>query len=126
VVNEGKIYVTNSGTGEVYDPSRERWTTFAAIPNGVVDISISVVGGRIYSFGGFDSGMTVPGSSVFIYDPTSDTWAQLTDMPFKGWVFTASEVDGKFYIFGGIDQEYHDGIRDPQPKSNVWEVTIDS
>ncbi len=125
VILEGKIYVTNGGTGEAYDPTIERWAPIEKIPGSVGGISISAVEGKIFSFGGVNGYSGLPVSSVYIYDHLSNTWAQLTDMPFIAWMFSISEVDGKMYLIGGLEQHWDESYIDPQPLPSVWEVSID-
>lgn len=123
VVINGKIYATNGGANEVYDPSNNRWSAIANFPGKVVSKTVSELDGRLYTFGGGSA--SVPQAVVFMYDPVSDVWEQLSDMPFSRWEMAASQVNGKIYLFGGVEQEFGESLRNPQPLSSVWEITIE-
>lgn len=76
-----------------------RWSTVAAQPFSVNEAQGKVVGGKLYSFGGFDSRKTTftPTKRSYVYDPKLNIWTAIADLP-----FTPNGTD-----FGGIT---HAGI----------------
>ena len=109
IVLDGKIYIIggcNTPAGpslgteilvvDVYDPATDSWSQKGNIPGRIGAGFTSVVGGKIYAFGGY-GGL----DKVREYDPLTDTWDRKTDMPTGRVGLSTSLVDGKIYVIGG-------------------------
>ena len=86
------------------------WTQKADMPIKKLQHSTSVVGGKIYSIGGWYAiGESYPVwealTRVDEYDPTTDTWTRKADMPTGRGHTSAAVVNEKIYIIGGDASE---------------------
>ena len=81
-----------------YDPGTDTWSTRAGLGS-FYQRATSVVGGKIYAFGGIAGGG--PLSTSHVYDPSADMWSGLPSMPTPRTQATAATVGGKMYVFGG-------------------------
>ncbi|MHC4539452.1 MAG: Kelch repeat-containing protein [Planctomycetota bacterium] len=85
------------------------WARKTDMPIKKYQPSTSVVGGKIYSIGGWyiDEGWRLYQwealTRVDEYDPTTDTWTRKADMPTGRGHTNACVVDGKIYVIGGND-----------------------
>lgn len=85
------------------------WVTVASQPYGNSEAQAAVVGGKLYSFGGFDSTKSccTPTARAYVYDPAVDTWTAIRSMPpmnstGRGGVTHAGMVaDGAAIYFAG-------------------------
>jgi N-acetylneuraminic acid mutarotase len=73
----GIIYVIGGASGELafstveaYDPATDTWTEKTSMPKARTGLATSVVGGKIYAFGGTPSTHGAPMSTVYEYDAT--------------------------------------------------------
>jgi len=71
----GIIYAIGGSSGETafstveaYDPATDTWTEKTSMPKARTGLATSVVGGKIYAFGGTPSGHGAPMSTVYEYD----------------------------------------------------------
>jgi N-acetylneuraminic acid mutarotase len=82
------------------------WTDDAMQPYFVSEAHSTVVGSKLYSFGGFDSikqsqGLYTPTRRAYVYDPSSKVWTPIKDMP-KGLTHAGLTNDGtNIYYAGG-------------------------
>jgi N-acetylneuraminic acid mutarotase len=135
VLNE-KIYAIGGLSGwssndanvhavEEYDPATDTWTSKAEIPNARTFLSMDVVNGKIYTFGGASSAQVVC-SVVEVYDPVSDTWTDTTaQLPASRGAGSASVVNGKIYVIGGIPSNFSapvSKIEEYDPVTDNWVV----
>jgi len=76
----------------------------AALPKGLNHIAIVALGGKLYTFGGFErqNRDAVPDANV--YDPATDTWAPIAPVPTKRGSIAAAALDGKIHLVGGRDE----------------------
>ena len=100
----GKDWTDPIDFHQVYDPSADRWSLRAPIPdpNGGLGWAMATVyAGQIYLFGG-GSGPGLEGSArVWLYDPTTDAWSRLADMPVERINGAAVTAGDYIYSFGG-------------------------
>ena len=94
----GKIYVTGGecdtfptdhdenqlmvNSVYVYDPQANTWAQLASMDTARRNQASAAVGGKLYVFGGVNSGERL--STAEVYDPASDSWVQgpsLTSAP---------------------------------------------
>ena len=114
-----RIYVVGGSTREidtltsglVLDAAgKEGWKPIAAMPSGLNHIATAVLGGRLYTMGGFAG--RAPGetgsrlhqgatSHVFRYDPAADAWETLAPLPTGRGAVGAAVIDGKIHVVGG-------------------------
>lgn len=111
-VLNGRIYVAggllspNTGYSahfEAYDPTQDRWTRLATLPQARHHIALAAEGGLIYAVGGFSGGFPrwQAQAEVFIYDPATDRWRPGVPLPAPRAEGVAAAVNGKVYLIGG-------------------------
>lgn len=84
-----------------------RWSELPARPLGTSEGHGAVVGGKLYTFGGFawDSPCCTPWRYAFVYDPGTGAWARLADMP-EGVTHAGTATDGTdIYWAGGFPED---------------------
>lgn len=117
---------TPSPTHIAEDPyfTQITWSTVASQPYSNSEAQSAVVGGKLYSFGGFDSTKPccTPTRRVFVYDPTTNTWTRLADMP-KGITHGGFTSDNEHIYYAG---GYIEGTGGNQifGTTQVWKYTI--
>ncbi|MBM3235253.1 hypothetical protein FJZ31_03030 [Candidatus Poribacteria bacterium] len=80
----------------------DTWTRKTDMPTPRLNLSTSVVGGKIYAIGGGKDIYSLQDySTVEEYNPATDTWIRKADMPTPRGAHSASVVDGKVYVIGG-------------------------
>jgi N-acetylneuraminic acid mutarotase len=85
---------------EVYDAAKNKWTTLAPMPLGVVNPASAVLNGRLYVFGGQPrAGLT--SNLIQVYDPHTNHWTTTT-MPIARSGAGAVEVYGIAFVAGGV------------------------
>jgi N-acetylneuraminic acid mutarotase len=135
-VVDGKIYVIGGSeasapgtnhvrTVEVYDPGTDSWTQKDDMPRLVSAGFSSVVGGKIYVFGGYGGSPRVDE-----YDPATDTWTQKDDMPTARHAHATSVFDDKIYVIGGYEPRTagYPGMTTVDvfdPATNTWTTAPD-
>ena len=153
---DGKIYVvggaydmgTYSGappaaaylaTGEVYDPSSDKWTPIAECYHGLIlcrrgGHSVVALGGKIYAIGGQQSPPAWPGGShdalkkCDVYDPITDSWAPIGDMNHGRVFFGCGVCGGRIYAMGGTDGGWsvlNNTCEVYDPIDNSWNMITD-
>ena len=100
---------------------KDAWTGKADMPTPRWALSTSVVDGKIYAIGGFDSNTNAL-SAVEEYDPMTNTWVTKKDMPTARGALSTSVVNGKIYAIGGFDERiYQLGVvEEYDPQTNTW------
>ncbi|MHC4175396.1 MAG: Kelch repeat-containing protein [Planctomycetota bacterium] len=73
------------------------WTQKADMPTTRYGFSTSVVGGKIYAFGGWRT-LT----RVDEYDPVTDAWTKKADLPVEMYLLSTCVVNEKIYVTGGL------------------------
>ena len=94
-------------TVEAYDPTTDAWTKKADIPTKRMWFSTSVVGGKIYAFGGQTlverRGKKIAKTvrAIDVYDPVADAWEKIGDAPRARMRMSTVALNGKIYVIGG-------------------------
>lgn len=108
------FYAIGGGNGSLhannethrYDPGADKWTVHAPMPTKRGFVAHAQWGGKIYVFGGRDSGPTNGGKDVKdeseAYDPATDSWSTLAPLPSKRNGAMAGAIGGKIYVAGGF------------------------
>jgi N-acetylneuraminic acid mutarotase len=138
VLND-KIYVMGGMTGpetpdhmsnklEVFDPSTNAWSTPATTGTFTPrnNLCACVVGGKIYTIGGFNASNDV--NTFEVFDPATNTWSTpKTSGTFDPHgAFTAHVINGKIYTIGGFNNLAPKGHRVISevsvfdPATNTW------
>jgi N-acetylneuraminic acid mutarotase len=138
VVN-GKIYVMGGAIGpetpenmsnklEIFDPATKVWSTPATTGTFTPrnNLCACVVGGKIYTFGGFDANNDV--NTFEVFDPAANTWSTpKTNGTFSPHgAFTAHVINGKIYTIGGFNNlapAHHRVLNEVDvfdPSTNTW------
>jgi hypothetical protein len=84
-----------------------RWSGLAARTEGTSEAHGALVGGKLYTFGGFDwfKSCCTPTRHAFVYDPATNRWSQLADMP-EGVSHAGTTTDGTdIYWAGGFVED---------------------
>jgi Kelch motif protein len=89
---------------ERYDIASDTWTTVAPLPSPRSDLAASVVGGKVYVFGGCRTQASIL-HDVDVYDPVTDTWdTSPADMPTaRAGMYAVANKGGTVYVIGGWD-----------------------
>ena len=93
-------------TVEAYDPTTDKWTKKADIPTKRMWFSLSVVGGKIYAFGGQTlvdrrgKKIAKTARAIDVYDPVADAWENLGDAPRARMRMSSVALNGKIYVIG--------------------------
>ena len=113
-----------SPQGYVYDPSTQRWSLIASLPQRLAAPAAGFADGRLYVAGGWD-GVGVAVSSAYAYDPSSGTWSPAASLPQPVGGGAASAVlGGQLYVIGGCGDgeciRTSDAVYRYDPGSNSW------
>ena len=140
-VLDGKIYVMGGMTGpetpdhmsnklEIFDPATNLWSTPATTGTFTPrnNLCACVIGGKIYTMGGFDASNDL--NTFEVFDPATNTWsAPKTNGTFSPHgAFTAQVVDGKIYTIGGFNNlapAHHRVLSEVDvfdPSTNTWSM----
>ncbi|MEO7863080.1 MAG: kelch repeat-containing protein, partial [Nitrospirales bacterium] len=82
-----------------YDPAVDRWARAADLPTPRSGITASVVGGRVYVFGGEGGVGTFRENEA--YDPTRDTWQSMAPMPTGRHGLGSAVMNGRIHVISG-------------------------
>jgi N-acetylneuraminic acid mutarotase len=111
-VLDGRIYVAggllspNTGYSahfEAYEPTKDRWTRLATLPQARHHIALVAEGGLIFGIGGFSGGFPnwQAQSDVYVYDPTVDRWRAGVPLPNARAEGVVAAIQGHVYYIGG-------------------------
>uniref|UniRef100_A0A7N0UI02 F-box/kelch-repeat protein n=1 Tax=Kalanchoe fedtschenkoi TaxID=63787 RepID=A0A7N0UI02_KALFE len=81
-----------------FDPFRQQWSEVASMSTPRSDFACSVICGKVYVGGGWNSSFTGGLSSAEVYDPVKDRWDNLPTMPNPRAGCFGVSYDCKFYI----------------------------
>jgi Kelch motif protein len=104
-------------------PTGFSWSARATLPIPRTDHAAVVLGGKLYSIGGF-SGSTL--AEVDQYDPASNTWTRKRDLQAARREFAAGAVNGKIYVACGMSWTdpnavtYVKTTEEYDPASDTW------
>ena len=78
------------------------WSRLADRPLGTSEAHGAEVGGKLYTFGGFNwaTPCCTPWRYAFVYDPASNAWSPLADMP-EGVTHAGATTDGTDVFYAG-------------------------
>ena len=88
---------------EEYDPSNDRWTIKAPLPEKINHAGAGAVENQLFVIGGY--GKSGASSRVFRYEAKSDTWITQTSMPTPRGALAVAEFDGKLFAIGGKNKD---------------------
>ncbi|MBL0917571.1 MAG: kelch-like protein [Hydrogenophaga sp.] len=108
----GRIYVAggllNPNTGysahfEAYDPTTDRWTRLATLPEARHHIALAAAAGRIHAVGGFTGGFPNwrAQADTWVYDPGANRWSAGAPLPYASAEGVFAGIDGRLYLVGG-------------------------
>jgi len=84
-----------------------RWSELEPRPEGTSEAQGALVGGKLYTFGGFDpfKPCCTPTRHAFVYEPGSNSWSPLADLP-EGVSHAGTATDGTdIYLVGGFVED---------------------
>jgi formylglycine-generating enzyme required for sulfatase activity/N-acetylneuraminic acid mutarotase len=97
---------TTSARLQIYDSTRDTWTTGASLPIELGWPMVAVFRDIIYVFGGMRSG-AVSTDRAWVYDPSQNTWAAIGPLPVKAMNGVAIAVGESIYV--GLGYQRVDG-----------------
>ncbi|QRR00555.1 kelch repeat-containing protein [Dyadobacter sandarakinus] len=109
------------------------WTTTASQPYRVSEAQGEVVGGRLYSFGGFDTQKVkfTPTFRSYMYDPASNKWTAIANLPhtpnganYGGVTHAGVGTDGTDIYFAGGYTSNADGTGQTFGVQQVWKYNV--
>lgn len=137
---------TTSGANEAYDPSPScvpspgsppdvpptvcpatippvGWTTLTSMNHARTHHTAVSFGGRLYVFGGDDSGGSLVGTPE-AYSPDADSWADLAPMTTPRDDVAVASLNGFIYVIGGRSQTLAatTTVERYDPANNVWKT----
>jgi N-acetylneuraminic acid mutarotase len=80
-------------------PSDAPWQTVADYPHAIMDNGVAAVGGKVYSFTGFDG--TALDSTNYVYDPSTQAWSAIANIGTPREAPAVAVVGTKVYVVGG-------------------------
>jgi hypothetical protein len=107
---DGKMYVAGgwadsgdpSGATYVYDPGSDSWSTAGGqMVTPVAAPSSTVLDGKMYLFGGCDTGSSCGVTDAQVYDPAADSWSAIADYPEPTSWEACGTLSGKITCAGG-------------------------
>ena len=84
-----------------------RWNDLAVRTEGTSEGQGALVGGKLYTFGGFDpfKPCCTPTRHAFVYDPATNVWSRLANLP-EGVSHAGTATDGTdVYLVGGFIED---------------------
>ncbi|MFE0631820.1 carboxypeptidase regulatory-like domain-containing protein [Streptomyces sp. NPDC058864] len=84
----------------VYDPAVGTWTRGAPAPEPRQATAHGIIGGRLYTVGGWGPQETVS-STLQVYDTVRNTWAKGPAVPEGHYGAAGAVLDGRLYVVGG-------------------------
>ena len=100
------------------------WTTRAGNPVARAEALRAVVDGKLYVFGGFESGG--PSRRHDVYDPATNAWTRLADLPTR-LSHAGVAVDGRdIYVAGGYVGTGTTGWTQKFGVTDVWKYNVDT
>jgi RNA polymerase sigma factor (sigma-70 family) len=92
-------------TVEEYDPSLDKWTKKADMPDDRTEMNVCAINDKIYVIaGGKRENGNIPNLVTYVYEPSSDKWTQKSNaLTMRASASgNGNVVDGKIYIMGGM------------------------
>ena len=109
---------------EVYDPTKNSWSTTTPLPEGRHHAGIAAFGGHLYVIGGFTKSLMSVWNAVgtvYRYDPATEEWTELTPMPTARGGLGVAVYNGRLYAIGGYDGEQNPPVVEVfDPQTNSW------
>ncbi|MFC1522159.1 fibronectin type III domain-containing protein [Elusimicrobiota bacterium] len=105
------------GAYQGWSVAADSWTTRSPMPTVRYLFSGAVVGGKIYTIGGYDDSYLVTNEE---YDPVANSWTTKAPMPTARRAFISAVVGGKIYTIGGYDDSYLVTNEEYDPVANSW------
>jgi N-acetylneuraminic acid mutarotase len=103
-------YLEKSAQVDVYDPSKDTWTTGAPMPTAVANYASAVVDNKIYVISGKASGSKTTNLTQ-IYNPRINKWSFGAPIPMgvsgaAAGATTGVQAPKAIYVFGGANDTY--------------------
>ncbi|MNX33628.1 Kelch motif protein [compost metagenome] len=96
----------------------DTWVKLGDLPAGINGATASIVGNKMYVFGGQDAGFVVKGTMYEVDLTTGAVVTKAADVPRR--YHQAAVINGKVYIYGGYTTAYDGGVRIYDPVANTW------
>jgi Kelch motif protein len=95
-------YARNLDAHHVYDPASNQWVAAAPLPTARSGVAATVLGSRLFVFGG--EAPTGTFGQVEVYDVTVGRWSTLAPMPTPRHGLTAIAFEGRIHVLSGGPQ----------------------
>jgi len=93
--------------------ARKGWESLPPLPGpGLVNAAVTVVGQRIYVFGGAHAGgaNVVNSNKAYVFDCKTERWESLPDLPVSRRCWSAVPLRGKVLLIGGYTDSCHKDV----------------
>src|SRR5437763_8688264 len=100
-------------------PYAAPWTDIASYPTPIMDNSVGVNDGKLYSVAGTNGTAIIGTGSVF--DPASGTWSPIASMKTAREKPAGGFINGKFFVVGGWASS-----GTPEPSLEIYDPASDS
>lgn len=115
----GPLGADSSNAVEVYDPSTDRWTVAAPLPEPLHHSAAVAFQEQIYLFGGYRTLLFDSTNSAYRYDPGSNSWTTLPPMPQRRAAHAAAVIGDRIYVVGGAGP-LTASLAAYDPRTNQW------
>jgi N-acetylneuraminic acid mutarotase len=109
---------------DAYSVASNTWTTRRPLPGGRSFMcGLSVIGGKLYTTGGFrtTTGGKIPTRSLYVYTPGTNTWDKKANIPVDALRGTQGVIAGKLYVHIGTISLGADSVFFRyDPATNTW------
>jgi N-acetylneuraminic acid mutarotase len=120
------VALTTAGGRVAMAQAGSPWSEAKQFPEPYSEVYGLATNGKLYVFGGLDSG-TTPKGLVYVYEPESDSWTKKKPMPRAAHHTSQAELDGKIYMFGGFAGGHDDHLGwMPSDYAAVYDPATDS
>ena len=91
-------------SNEAYNPVTNDWTERAPMPTARHHHASGIAEGKLFIFGGRETGIGSNTDRNEMYDPELDTWTVLSPMPTKRSGLSASSIGNQVFAMGGQNE----------------------
>jgi N-acetylneuraminic acid mutarotase len=110
---------SNLSNWKAFDMGGLPWVGVPNIPTARYHLASAVVDGKIYVFGGYNSGNR---SENQVYDPDTNAWTTLAPMPAARYRLAGASLNGIVYAIAGYmsGSGRRDDVHAYDPSTNTW------
>jgi N-acetylneuraminic acid mutarotase len=119
--SDGDDNILATTRSDVYDPTTNKWTRIADVPEKVTHAGTVIVGDTFWFIGGYFGNHPGPGGRhVWRYNTTSDSWSRGPDLPDDRGAGAAALIGRTIHFVGGLDDTRGEDLADH------WALDLDN